>query len=147
MQLTMDCADPVAMVAFWCEALGYVPEPPPGGHPTWRAYWQSIGVPPEELPPGAGETLESIVDPTGKGPRIWFQQVPEPKTVKNRLHIDLGATGTRDTPREKRIELATTKVVQLTRAGGSVVRVADHPDTDYYNVVMADPEGNEFCVG
>jgi len=145
MQLTMDCADPVVMVAFWCEALDYVPEPPPGDHPTWRAYWQSIGVPPEELPPGAGETPESIVDPTGKGPRIWFQVVPESKTVKNRLHIDLGAVGGRDLPKETRAKLGRAAVERLTRAGGSVIRLVDEPD--YFNAVMADPEGNEFCVG
>lgn len=145
MQLTMDCADPVVMVAFWCEALDYVPEPPPGDHPTWRAYWQSIGVPAEELPPGAGETPESIIDPTGKGPRIWFQAVPEPKVVKNRLHIDLGVTGSRSNPKETRVRLGTAKMEQLVKAGGSVIRLVDEPD--YFNVVMADPEGNEFCVG
>lgn len=48
-QLTIDCSDPQAMVAFWAEALGYVPEPPPGGHATWRAYWAAMGVPEAEL--------------------------------------------------------------------------------------------------
>ncbi|WP_280839380.1 VOC family protein [Micromonospora sp. A200] len=77
LQVTIDCADPRRMVAFWAEALGYVPEPPPDGHRTWRDYWAATGVPAEELPEGAGDTPESVVDPTGRGPRIWFQQVPE----------------------------------------------------------------------
>lgn len=44
-QLTIDCSDPQRMVAFWAEALGYVPEPPPDGHATWRTYWVAAGVP------------------------------------------------------------------------------------------------------
>ncbi|CAM5514952.1 hypothetical protein SANTM175S_08626 [Streptomyces antimycoticus] len=54
LQLTIDCAEPRRMVAFWSEALGYVPEPAPGGHATWREYWADMGVPAEELPPGSG---------------------------------------------------------------------------------------------
>lgn len=49
LQLTIDCSDPQRMVAFWAEALGYAPEPPPDGHATWRAYWVSAGVPEAEL--------------------------------------------------------------------------------------------------
>lgn len=52
LQLTIDCSDPQRMVAFWAPALGYVPEPAPEGHPAWRAYWEAMGVPAEELPPG-----------------------------------------------------------------------------------------------
>ncbi|GHI90014.1 glyoxalase [Streptomyces xanthophaeus] len=146
LQLTVDCADPPRLVAFWTEALGYVPEPPPGGHPTWRAYWQDMGVPPEELGEDAGETPESIVDPEGRGPRIWFQQVPEPKTGKNRLHLDLKVGGGRDVPIALRIERVDATVARLTAAGATVQRVMDVPDMPYYAVVLQDPEGNEFCV-
>lgn len=97
-QLTIDCSDPRRMVAFWAEALGYVPEPPPAGHATWRAHWVAAGVPEEELPPGAGDVPESIVDPSGRGPRVWFQQVPEPKVAKNRWHFDLKVGGGREVP-------------------------------------------------
>ncbi|MFG2750346.1 VOC family protein [Streptomyces xanthophaeus] len=146
LQLTVDCTDPPRLVAFWTEALGYVPEPPPGGHPTWRAYWQDMGVPPEELGEDAGETPESIVDPEGRGPRIWFQQVPEPKTGKNRLHLDLKVGGGRDVPIALRIERVDATVARLTAAGATVQRVMDVPDMPYYAVVLQDPEGNEFCV-
>ncbi|MEU5943143.1 VOC family protein [Micromonospora sp. NPDC047548] len=85
--MTIDCADPRRMVAFWAEALGYVPEPPPGGHRTWRAYWAETGVPAEELPDGVGDGPESIVDPAGRAPRIWFQQVPEGKPGEPRTDV------------------------------------------------------------
>lgn len=145
--LTIDCADPVRLVAFWTEALGYVPQPPPEGHATWRAYWQEQGVPPEELPVGAAETPESIVDPEGRGPRIWFQRVPEPKSVKNRVHLDLDVGGDRGVPLAVRTERVTAKVERLAAAGATVLEYLDRPEMDYYAVVLRDPEGNEFCVG
>ncbi|SFP78185.1 hypothetical protein SAMN05421810_103396 [Amycolatopsis arida] len=150
LQLTVDCADPGRMVAFWAEALrelGYVPEPPPSGFATWRAYWQAVGVPPEELPPGTGEAPESLVDPTGRWPRIWFQQVPEPKVTKNRMHLDLKMGGGRDVPLAERTRRVDTAVERLTAAGATVLRTMDEPGRDYYCVVLRDPEGTEFCVG
>ncbi|CAM5428493.1 hypothetical protein SAVIM338S_02428 [Streptomyces avidinii] len=144
LQLVMDCANPRLMVAFWSRALGYEPELPPGGHPTWRAYWQDMGVPAEELPEGAGETPESIVDPAGRGPRVWFQQVPEVKAGKNRVHLDLKVGG-RDAPLEVRTRRIDEKVGGLTAAGATVLRVMDEPE-GFYAVVLQDPEGNEFCV-
>ncbi|QWF83605.1 VOC family protein [Amycolatopsis sp. CA-230715] len=146
-KVTIDCADPVRLVEFWAEALDYIPQPPPGGHATWRAYWQEMGVPPEELPEGAGDTPESIVDPEGRGPRIWFQQVPEPKTVKNRMHFDLEVGGGREVSLAERTARVTAKVERLVAAGATVFQVLDRPGMDYYAVVLRDPEGNEFCVG
>jgi hypothetical protein len=91
-QVTFDCADPGLLVRFWVTALHYQVEDPPPGFASWKAYWQSIGVPPDELT-DVTDDAESIVDPSGQGPRIWFQQVPEAKVVKNRLHLDLDASG------------------------------------------------------
>ncbi|MGW5400568.1 VOC family protein [Streptomyces sp. NPDC003952] len=145
LQLTIDCADPRAMVTFWTEALGYVPEPAPDGHVTWRAYWEDMGVPAEELPEGAGELPESIVDPSGRGPRVWFQQVPEAKAGKNRVHLDLKVSGGRGVPMELRTRRVDETVERLTGAGATVLRMLDELDT-HYAVVMQDPEGNEFCV-
>ncbi|MFD9306454.1 VOC family protein [Streptomyces sp. NPDC060048] len=145
LQVTIDCADPRVMVSFWARALGYVPEPAPGGHASWREYWADMGVPAEELPEGAGESPESIVDPAGRGPRVWFQQVPEPKTGKNRLHFDLKVGGGRDVAVDVRTGRVDEKVGQLTGAGATVVRVMDEPE-GFYAVVLQDPEGNEFCV-
>ncbi|MYS32535.1 MULTISPECIES: VOC family protein [Streptomyces] len=145
-QLTIDCADPRRMVAFWAEALGYVPEPAPDGHATWRAYWEDMGVPAEELPPGAGDMPESVVDPTGRGPRVWFQCVPEPKAVKNRWHFDLKVGGGRAVPLEVRKERVDATVRRLVEAGATVARIREVPDMQFYAAAMLDPEGNEFDV-
>jgi len=146
LQLTIDCADPQRLVAFWSEALGYIPEPPPGGHATWREYWAAMGVSEEELPAGAGDIPESIVDPAGQGPRVWFQQVPEPKATKNRIHLDLKVGGGRDVPLAVRTQRVTTTVERLIKAGASVLRITDEPDMGQYAVQLQDPEGNEFDV-
>ncbi len=146
LQLTIDCSDPQRMVAFWSDALGYVPEPAPDGHATWRAYWSSMGVPAEELPPGAGDVPESIVDPAGRGPRVWFQAVPEPKAAKNRWHFDLKVGGGRDVPLEERTRRVEATVERLVEAGATVLRIKDEPDAGFYAAAMQDPEGNEFDV-
>ena len=142
MQLTIDCAHPQLMVEFWAEALGYVQEPPPAGHASWRAYWQDMGVPDEELPPGSGDLPESIIDPTGRGPRIWFQQVPESKTMKNRWHFDLKVGGGRGVPLETRVE----RVGAMAARGAVVLGIHDEPYMGHYAIAMQDPEGNEFDV-
>ncbi|MFE4057873.1 VOC family protein [Streptomyces sp. NPDC059096] len=144
--LTIDCSDPRRMVAFWAGALGYVPEPAPDGHATWRAYWKAMGVPPEELPPGAGDIPESIVDPAGNGPRVWFQKVPEPKTAKNRWHFDLQAGGGRDVPLDVRKQRVGAAVDRLVEAGATLLRIKDEPAMAFYAAAMRDPEGNEFDV-
>src|SRR5882757_550357 len=101
-QMVIDCADPNRQARFWCELLGYVVEPPPDGFADWKAYWLSRGLPEDEA--GEEDWEDSIVDPTGQGPRIWFQQVPEAKTIKNRLHIDVAASGGRHVPLDVRRE-------------------------------------------
>lgn len=146
MQLTIDCSDPQRMVAFWAEALGYAPEPPPEGHDTWRAYWEDMGVPEDELPPGAGDTPESIIDPAGRGPRVWFQKVPEPKVAKNRWHFDLKVGGGRDVPLDVRRERVDATVKRLVEAGATVLRINDKPEMGHYAAAMLDPERNEFDV-
>ncbi len=145
-QLTIDCYDPQRMVSFWAEALGYVPEPPPDGHATWRAYWAALGVPEAELPAGAGDLPESIIDPSGRGPRVWFQQVPEPKVAKNRWHFDLKVGEGRGVPLGVRTQQVKATVERLVKAGATVLRIKDEPDAEFYAAAMQDPEGNEFDV-
>jgi hypothetical protein len=87
----IDCADPEPLARFWAAALRYELEPPPAGFANWDAYWRDVGVPEDELGPGA----DCIVDPDGRGPRIWFQVVPERKAAKNRLHLDISVSGGR----------------------------------------------------
>jgi hypothetical protein len=146
LQITVDCTDPARLVEFWSAALGYVVEPPPGGFATWTAYWRSLGIPEDELPPEEEDTHDSIVDPDGIRPRIWFQPVPETKAVKNRLHLDLKFTGDRSQPLAERRRIIDDKVAELETAGATSLRVLTFGAADYYAVVMCDPEGNEFCV-
>lgn len=143
-QLVIDCADPDLLCAFWAAALHYEVQQPPDGHPTWASYWIAHGLPPEDLENGIVD--DRLADPDGTGPQIWFQQVPEPKTVKNRLHLDLGAGGGRDVPLDQRRVRVDAEVDRLRALGGRVLRVLSTDGLDHYGVVMADPEGNEFCV-
>jgi hypothetical protein len=143
-QLTVDCARPSQQVAFWAAALGYVPKPPPAPFPTWREYYLSIDIPEDELEDG--DCADRLIDPSGKAPGIWFQQVPEGKTVKNRLHLDLLVGGGRSVPLATRRERVDATVATLTALGATAVRTGDHPEHDHYAVTLHDPEGNEFCV-
>jgi hypothetical protein len=144
-QVTIDCADPGRLTRFWAAALGYQIEDPPSGFDSWNAYWRSIGVPEEELD-DAVDAADSVVDPDGVGSRIWFQMVPEAKVVKNRLHLDLDASGGRGVPLATHKERVNAEVERLTREGASTLRILDEDGMDHYAVVMQDPEGNEFCV-
>ncbi|OLB73377.1 MAG: glyoxalase [Actinobacteria bacterium 13_2_20CM_2_71_6] len=138
-QVTVDCADPDGTARFWVQALGYEVEGPPEGYPTWEDYMQAIGLPKEEWDSGA-----SIVDPDGRGPRIFFQRVPEGKVVKNRLHLDLGVGGGHQTPLEVRRERVDAEAARL--AGIGAARLHANEEGGWYGVVMQDPEGNEFCL-
>ena len=84
--------------ALWAEALRYVIAPPPAGFESRDDFYRSIGVPDDEL--GIGD--DRIEDPNGEGPGIWFQVVPEKKSIKDRIHVDVHASGGRDTPLETR---------------------------------------------
>ncbi len=139
-QITVDCADPDRLARFWAAALGYDLEDPPGGFATWRDYWLSVGVPVEEAEDG----YDSIVDPDGTRPRIWFQQVPEPKTLKNRLHFDLLVGGGRSVAIEERARRVRAEAARLAGLGATLLRVGDTPG--HFFIAMADPEGNEFDV-
>ncbi|MEO8330397.1 MAG: VOC family protein [Candidatus Nanopelagicales bacterium] len=145
LQITVDCVDAQILTRFWMYALGYELEHPPGGFLDWKSYWLSRGMPEQELE--GAELPDSIIDPSGEGPRIWFQQVPEPKVVKNRLHLDLDISGGRDVPLDQRRERIDAEVKRLQEAGAAAQRVLEVDGADYYAVVMQDPEGNEFCLG
>jgi hypothetical protein len=141
-QLVIDCADPDQLARFWAAALGYVLEPPPAGFTNWDDYWREVGVPEEELGVGA----DCIVDPAGHKPRIWFQQVPETKTIKNRLHIDILASSGRKLPLETRRKQVDAEAQRLAGLGATIVRVLHTEGLDHYGAAMQDPEGNEFDI-
>jgi hypothetical protein len=138
-QVVMDCADPARLSAFWAVALGYEVQPPPEGFDSWEAFLGSIGIPESEW-----NSRSAVVDPDDKGPRLFFQRVPEPKTVKNRVHVDVNAGGGHEVSAEERRALVAAKVDELVSAGASVFKEFDESDEHW--VVLQDPEGNEFCV-
>ncbi|MBA3233120.1 MAG: VOC family protein [Propionibacteriales bacterium] len=116
--------------------------PPVEPETTWHAHYLArLG--------DDAEFDDRLFDPAGSHPPIWFQQVPETKAGKNRLHVDLYPTGRDDTlPLGRRIELVEATVSELVGLGASVERRTrgDDPEDLFYYVVMHDPEGNEFCV-
>jgi hypothetical protein len=138
-QLTVDCADPWALAAFWAEALGYVVQPPPEPFDSWDAALEAWGVPPEHR-----NDRSAAVDPGGAGPRLFFQKVPEGKTVKNRLHLDVrAAPGLQG---EQRMEALEQECARLVALGATRLRRFEPDRLDGGHVVMQDPEGNEFCL-
>src|ERR1700692_1077479 len=90
-QLVIDCKDPELLARFWAAALGYVLEPPPEGFATWDDFRRDIGFPDSELGMGA----DSIIDPSGAAPRLCFRAEEAAKVVKNRLPLDIHASGGR----------------------------------------------------
>jgi hypothetical protein len=137
-QVVIDAAEPAKLAEFWALALDYVLEPPPHGFETWEDFGRSIGMPEEEFGDQA-----SVIDPADEGPRLYFQRVPERKTVKNRVHLDVRVAD-REVRGEERKQLMSEKVEQLVEAGASIVWVNE--DVRGHSIVLRDPEGNEFCV-
>lgn len=146
-QVTIDCAEPARLVRFWCEALHYVPEPPPAGYDSWYGYLRGIGVPEDELGDGPdGDYCDSVIDPDGRGPRLWFQIVPEAKLAKNRLHLDLDVGGGRRASIDERRRRVRAEADRLVKAGARQLSVLDQDGLEHVGIVMQDPEGNEFCL-
>ena len=138
--LTIDCAHPAALSAFWRLALGYVDAPAPEGLDSWPEWLTHLGVPEEEWDDGA-----SIIDPDGQQPSISLLKVPEATVVKNRVHLDVQVGGGRGEPWEVRWPRVTGAVARLMAAGATVIR-EDMQNGTPDHMVMADPEGNEFCI-
>jgi hypothetical protein len=139
-QITFDAADPRGLADFWAAALGYQIEAPPEGFSTWDEALTAFGVP-QEL----WNSRSAIVDPDGVGPRIFIQQVPEPKTAKNRLHLDVrAAAGLQGDERMAALEAECERLVA--RGATKLYRIEPNPPLENGFITMADPEGNEFCL-
>jgi len=141
-QVVIDCKDPARMCQFWTNALGYEIAPPPTGFESWDDYYRDVGVREDEL----GSGPDRLIDPSGAGPAIWFQVVDETKTVKNRLHFDLGVSGGRSVPFETRKQRVDAEADRLSRLGATQIGVFFEKGVDHYAVAMLDPEGNEFDI-
>ncbi|MEU5789951.1 VOC family protein [Micromonospora purpureochromogenes] len=139
-QITFDCADPAGLAAFWAEALGYRLQDPPGGFESWEQALEAMGVPPERR-----NDASAVVDPEGSGPRLFFQRVPERKQAKNRVHLDVrAAPGLEGDARMAALEAEAERLT-----GHGATRLRRHepaPPLGAGHIVMADPEGNEFCL-
>jgi len=141
-QLVIDGKDPELLARFWAAVLGYVLEPPPEGFATWDDWRRAIGFPDSELGIGA----DSIIDPEGGGPRIWFRVEPDAKVVKNRLHLDVHVSGGRSVPLATRTQRVDAEAKRLTDLGATFTGALIVDGLDWYAVGMKDPEGNEFDI-
>ena len=141
-QLVIDCTSPEPLAHFWAEALHYVIAPPPAGFEAWDDFYRSIGVPEDEL----GGGIDRIEDPSGEGPAIWFQIVPEKKSIKNRIHIDVNASGGRGSSLDIRRERVEAEAARLVSLGAARLHASVQEGLDHYAVALTDPEGNEFDI-
>jgi len=138
-QITFDCADPAALAGFWCEVLSYQLEPPPQGFESWDEALDAWHVPADQR-----NSRSAAVDPAGQGPRLFFQQVPEGKTAKNRVHLDVrAAPGLAGDERMTRLEREADRLAAL---GAQQVQRFEPTARESGFLVMRDPEGNEFCL-
>jgi hypothetical protein len=136
-QVTFDCAQPERVARFWCEVLGYVVPPPPPGFASWEEFDHT-------LPEQDQGSAYACVDPSGAGPRLFFQRVPEGKVVKNRVHLDVRVgPGLRGDERVAALEAECARLLEL---GGTRVRLMLADEFNESCLVMQDVEGNEFCL-
>jgi hypothetical protein len=136
-QVTFDCAEPERVARFWCAVLGYVLPPVPDGFDSWTDYDRS-------LPAEKQGAAFACMDPTGAGPRLFFQRVPEGKVVKNRVHLDVRVgTGLVGAERLAALESECARLLPLGATRGRLL-LADEENESCLN--MRDVEGNEFCL-
>ena len=136
-QVTFDALDPARLADFWCEALGYIIQPPPPEFESWDDWAIAMGIPEENW-----NDARALVDPEGSGPRIFIQKVPEEKSAKNRMHLDITVADRK--PPEEGWPLLEARAAELEAIGAT--RGEKFEQMGSYWIVMADPEGNEFCI-
>jgi hypothetical protein len=138
-QVSFDCADPGALSRFWNEVLGYRLDSPPPPYGTWDEALDAFGVPEENR-----NDASASVDPDGVGPRLWFQKVPEGKTAKNRVHLDV-RTAT-DLRGDERMAALEQRCAELVALGATRLWRVEPDHINIGHITMQDPEGNEFCL-
>jgi hypothetical protein len=135
LQVTFDAADPHKLARWWASLLGYQIE---DAHDLVTRLLAAGSVRETEVVSIEGRLFlagaVAATDPEGRGPRLFFQRVPEPKTAKNRVHLDIPVAAT---------ELEE-EVKRLCEAGATVTDYNTYPG--HRAAVMRDPEGNEFCL-
>ena len=137
-QVTVDCADPHVQADWWAQTLGWQVEPQDEAFIRRMISEGQAAESDTRLHNGGlvWKTGAAISHPGGleRAPRMLFQQVPEGKTVKNRMHLDV-RVGAADFERV---------VADLTTRGASFLHNGQQGPFTW--VTLADPEGNEFCV-
>jgi catechol 2,3-dioxygenase-like lactoylglutathione lyase family enzyme len=138
-QVTFDCADPARLAAFWSDVLGFPVQDPPAGFASWDDALAAMGVPPERR-----NDASAIIDVTS-GRRVFFQRVPEGKAAKNRVHLDVRAAP--DLEGDARMAALEAEAERLASLGATrLERHEPAPPLGAGHIIMADPEGNEFCL-
>lgn len=136
-QVTFDCENPRRVAEFWKTALGYVDPPVPPGFESWDALDES-------LPDDERGSRWACQDPSGAGPRLFFQRVPERKSVKNRVHLDVRVgVGLRGADRLAALE---AEAARLSEQGATRLYLLEADGVNESCLVMQDVEGNEFCL-
>jgi glyoxalase superfamily protein len=134
-QVTFDAADPHALARWWAELLGYQIE---DSHDLVSRLLADGAVTEAEVASVDGRLFlvgaVAASDPAGHGPRLFFQQVPEPKSAKNRVHLDVPVPASQ----------LDAEVKRLVAAGASLTGYNTYPG--HRSAVLRDPEGNEFCL-
>ena len=121
--VVVDCERPSRLASFWSEVLGYTIAPYDDAE---LARLRAIGI------DDVADDPTVAIDLPITGSQLLFVKVPEPKSVKNRLHVDLNISSADD-------------IAWLVERGATVIRPLDGEPGDRW-AVLADPEGNEFCV-
>jgi len=133
-QIAIDCADPHSLARFWAGVVGYQVEDHHDGVERMIAAGYADRDAAVEIDGRLQwATATACFDPDGRGPRLLFQQVPETKTVKDRIHLDLHFPTDGNAEVERIIELGAT-------------RLWDGQQGPHTWITLADPEGNEFCI-
>jgi Glyoxalase-like domain len=134
-QVTFDCWNVHMQAAWWAERLGYEVE---DHHDIVRKLLDDSVITPDDITTVGGRLAFAMAaaarDPEGVGPRLFFQGVDEKKAAKNRVHLDV-SRGDRD---------LESVVEEYVAAGAVLTHYGEHPGERW--AVMADPEGNEFCL-
>ncbi|MHB1930885.1 MAG: VOC family protein [Acidimicrobiales bacterium] len=134
-QVTFDAGDPHSLCRWWVALLGYEVE----DHHDFVARLLEEGAVREDQVVTLDGRLHfadgaAATDREGGGPRLYFQRVPEAKLAKNRVHLDVPVDA-------ERLDAEVERVQGL---GATLVGFGSHPGHRW--AVMADPEGNEFCI-
>ncbi len=137
--ITFDAHRPLDQATFWAALLGYrLPDPPPG-FDSWDAWADHQNIPAEER-----DAIAAIEDPDGVGPRLLFLKVPEDKTVKNRVHLDVHSRSERTGGMAEQQAAVAAEVTRVAALGATEGQSFE--EFGAFWTVMTDPEGNEFCI-